>query len=124
MNEEITPNLSHNDLRDYFLNKRPKELDIYTFENLSCMGMARLLIEHFGGASKARAYWLEEWEEEKGTDVGHAWVVKNGQAPESIPFNNWLGLLKLLPKDATVEKVIQEGEDITQLLTTSSWRSL
>ncbi len=120
--KQLTPDLDDRGLIEYFRDKKPKGLDDKTLENLSCLGLARLIVGEFGGPRKARIYWLEDGPGDD--DSAHAWVVKIGSDPKDKPYNNNLGISKMSTENATVEQLEREGVDRTEEILNQPWSTL
>jgi hypothetical protein len=119
---QLIPDLTYEELLSHFKNKRPADLDEKTFENMSCLGMARLIVGELGGPEKARIYWMEDGNED--FDKAHAWVVKSDSDPNDKPYNNYLGTNKMPTGEATNGQLQCEGVDITEEILKEPWSRL
>jgi hypothetical protein len=84
-------------------------------EDLSCRGRARLIIEEQGG----KIIWVDR-EIPGEENVGHAFVVKNGQLSTELALNQpGRGYAKMTVKEA--ERI---GKDVTHEILSSNWSVL
>ena len=123
--QQLSPDLSQDDLIEYFRSKKPVGLTDEKLEDMSCLGFAKLIVGDLGGSEKARIYWMEEPEEEWGNVVpGHAWVVRVDSLDGDKPYNNYLGVDRMKTDDATVGQLREEGLDITEEVLNDPWEAL
>ena len=125
---ELTPTLEGNGKGDplykYFETRLPNDLSKERYENgLTCLGFAKLIIGELGGPSKARIMWLTEGEEDDPT-IAHAFVVRDGAAPEEPAYQNNFTGEKYRTSYVTNGYLREHGEDITEEILAESWDHL
>jgi hypothetical protein len=121
---DLEPDFDENQLCEYFYQRiwegglagfsRPNPYALQ--RGLGCTAAARLIVMDLGGPKKARIYWVNR--------DGHAYVIKNGQAPEEPAYNNSLSKTPRPLPIRTVKFVREFGRDVTDKYFKLSWAEL